>query len=308
MSKRLVTLIATLAMLTFGVPAGADPFPETVPLPNGIGPEGIATGTGTEFFVGSLVTGAIYKGDLRTGSGEFINGSGDFPDTRIAVGLDHDTRSDALWVAGGPTGAGYVYDADTGETIEDFQFSASGSFVNDVVVTRTAAFFTDSFRPVVYKVPLDVTGLPAGPAETLTLGGDFEFIPGEFNANGVDATPDGGSLVVVNSTTGQLYLVDPDTGSASLVDLGADSVPAGDGILLDGKTLYVVQNALDQIAVVSLTANLTSGELVDALTSPGFMVPTTVAEHGNTLYAVNARFGVTPGPSVEYDVVAVEKR
>jgi hypothetical protein len=305
MKKRLVTFVALATCMTLALPAGAQGhnFPETIPLPNGFQPEGIVTGNGTEFFAGSLADGSIYKGDFRSGEGGILSAQED----RIAVGLDHDPRSNALWVAGGPTGAAYVYDADTGATIEAIPLTAGPSFVNDVIVTRSAAFLTDSFQPNLYRVPLDARGLPAGPVETLTLGGDFDFVPGAFNANGIDATPDGETLLVVSSATATIYTVDPDTGEASAIDVGT-AVTNGDGILLDGKTLYVVQNFLNQIAVVDLSADLSTGQLLpDALTHPAFDIPTTVTEFGNSLYAVNARFSTTPGPDVEYDVVRVEK-
>jgi hypothetical protein len=82
-------------------------------------------------------------------------------------------------------------------------------------------------------------------------------------------------------------------------------VPNGDGILLQGKTLYVVQNVLNQIAVVELSPDLTSGTIAGFLTSNDFRVPTTIAKFGHALYAVNARFGTTPTPTTDYDVVRV---
>ena len=82
----------------------------------------------------------------------------------------------------------------------------------------------------------------------------------------------------------------------------------GDGILLDGKTLYVVQNRLNQIAVIELETDLSAGIIVDLITSPGnFDVPTTIDEFGKWLYAVNARFTTPPTPDTTYTVVQVEK-
>jgi sugar lactone lactonase YvrE len=309
----LVALAATMAMT---LPAAADghSFPEVIDLPNGITPEGIAVGAGTEFFTGSLSTGAIYKGDLRTGDGAFLNDPGDFAGPRAALGMKHDSRSDLLWVAGAFFGQGYVYDADTGDTVAVLQLSTQQpTLVNDVVVTRNAAYFTDSFQPILYRVPLDARGLPVGPAEILPLTGDFVFIGGgAFDGNGIDATPNGKTLIVVNSTTGALYTVDPGTGEASAIDLGADTVPNGDGLVLDGKTLYVVQNFFNQVGVVDLSADLSSGVLSDSpITSPELMIPATAAEFGNSLYAVNARFDVAPpglpAPDVEFQVVRLPK-
>jgi hypothetical protein len=309
--RRTVPILSSLLilMLPLALPVVAappQPFPPVIPLPNGFQPEGIAVGHGSRFFVGSLATGAIYSGDLRTGQGEILVPP---QEGRVAVGLSFDPRSNYLFVAGGPTGAGYVYDAATGANVAAYQFTPPGTFVNDVVVTRTGAYFTDSFRPYMYHVPLSARGRLPDPAavEEIMLGGDFDSVPGAFNANGIDATPNGKSLLIVNSALGTLYRVDPGTGDASLIDLGGGSVPAGDGILLHGKTVYVVQNVLNQIAVVQLQPDFGSGTVVRTISDAPFRVPTTIAEFGDALYAVNARFDVTPGPDTEYEVVQVSK-
>ncbi len=104
-----------------------------------------------------------------------------------------------------------------------------------------------------------------------------------------------------------MFHVDPETGNAALIDLAGGTVPNGDGILLDGKTLYVMQNRINQIAVVRVDAELSSGGIVSHITNPAFDVPTTIAEFGHSLYAVNARFGTPPTPTTEYDIVQVTK-
>jgi len=97
--------------------------------------------------------------------------------------------------------------------------------------------------------------------------------------------------------------VDPATGVATRIDLGTGAVPNGDGILLRGKTLYVVQNQLNRIAVIELDSDFSAGTIERTITSPLFRVPTTVAAFGNALYVVNARFGTPPTPDTEYEVV-----
>ena len=87
-----------------------------------------------------------------------------------------------------------------------------------------------------------------------------------------------------------------------------NSVRNGDGILLTGKILYVVQNRDNKIARIALAARLDSGRITGYLTDPDFDVPTTIDDLGNRLYAVNARFGTTPTPTTRYDVVQVAKR
>jgi sugar lactone lactonase YvrE len=304
--RRTLTILASLVFATLLVLPGlaAEPFPEVMPLPDGFRPEGIAIGPGNTFYVGSIGSGAVYRGDLRTGEGDLLVQP---VPGRAAIGVDLDRTGQFLFVAGGPTGQGYVYDAQTGAELAVYQFTTAPTFVNDVVVTRDAAYFTDSQKPVLYRVPIGPGG-ELGAAETIPLGGDFQFVAGQFNANGIDATPDGSQLIVVNSTLGLLYRVDPNTGVAALIDLGGAVMTNGDGILLDGLTLYVVRNRLNQVAVIELSDDLAEGDVVGLITSPNFDVPTTIAEHGNRLYAVNARFSTPPTPTTTYSVVQVEKQ
>jgi hypothetical protein len=218
-----------------------------------------------------------------------------------------DSAGKRLYVAGGPTGQAYLYDARTGADLAVLDLTTPGTFVNDVVVTQQAAYFTDSFRPVIYRVPLGPDGLPAGSVETIAVTGDFQFVPGVFNLNGIDATPNGDRLIAVSTALGQLYTINPKTGVATTIDLGGDSVVNGDGILLDGKIVYVVQNQFNQIAVVQLSPDLTSGSVVSQMTDPALRVPTGIDEFGNKLYVVNAHFGTPPTPNTAYEVVQLSK-
>lgn len=307
-SSRRSLLILMLIALSVSMIAAAPlkAFPNVIPLPDGFQPEGIATGKGHTFYVGSIPTGAVYRGDLRTGEGDVLVPA---QEGRAAIGLKYDERTGLLFVAGGPTGFAYVYNGETGENVAEIQLTTGPAFINDVVITQDAAYFTNSQQLVIYRVPLRNNGkLPGSPTvEEIPLSGDYVFTPGAFNANGIAATPNGKTLIIVNSVDGLLYNVDPDTGEATLIDLGGDTVPNGDGILLQGKTLYVVQNRLNQIAVVELNSDLTEGTIVDTITDSDFRVPTTIARFGNSLYAVNARFGTTPTPDTEYEVVRVSR-
>jgi len=300
----LLVLVLSLSATTVTSAAPSEPFPQVIPLPNGFRPEGIAVGIGSTFYAGSIPTGAVYRGDLRTGEGEvFVPAQAG----RFAIGLKFDERSGLLFVAGGPTGYAFVYDGLTGANVAEIQLTTLPSFINDVVVTREAAYFTNSFQAEIYRVPLDDDGgLPDPPAsEVIPLGGDYQFTPGAFNANGIDATPNGKMLVIVNSADGVLYRVNPATGEASRIDLGTGSVPNGDGILLHGRSLYIVQNALNQVAVVELSPDLSQGNIAETITSSLFRVPTTIARFGQRLYTVNARFDTPPTPDTEYEVVLV---
>ena len=300
--------VVVLLLLAFGFTSlaatPAQAFPDVISLPNGFQPEGIASGNGTTFYVGSIPTGMVYRGDLRTGQGAVLVPS---QAGRSSIGMKYDAGTGLLFVAGGTTGNAYVYDGQTGANVATIPLTNLPGFINDVVITNDAAYFTNSFQPEFYQVPITSRGQTDFTSETIPLSGDYVFTPGEFNANGIAATPDGKSLIIVNSVDGALYDVAPTSGAATLIDLGSDAVPAGDGILLQGKTLYVVQNQFSQIAVVQLSPDRTSGMIVDTITSSDFRVPTTIARFGNSLYAVNARFGTPPTPDTEYEVVRVTR-
>jgi sugar lactone lactonase YvrE len=294
--RRIVLLLAVAAV---AAPAAlAQSFPEKIPLPNGWQPEGIAIGKGTTFYVGSIPTGAVYRGDLRTGKGAVL--------VPGASGIEYDRGR--LFVSGASTGKAFVYDAKTGALIREYQLAtgSGATFINDVVVTSSAAYFTDSNRAVLYRVPLGRNGAPGATAQTVPLNGDFQLVAG-FNLNGIDATASGKSLLAVQSNTGKLFRIDPATGATTAIDLGGATVMNGDGILLAGRTLYVVQNRDNRIAVVRLAANLASGSIARTITDADFDVPTTIDRLGSRLYAVNARFGTPPGAATTYSVVQVRR-
>jgi hypothetical protein len=119
--------------------------------------------------------------------------------------------------------------------------------------------------------------------------------------------------VIVQSNTGKLFTVSPSGATREIVLAGGANVMNGDGILLDGKTLYVVQNQLNQVAKIQLAPNLRSGTVVRLITNTDlvapalFGTPTTIAEHGSSLYAVNARFGTTPTPTTDYWITRFSK-
>ena len=66
-----------------------------------------------------------------------------------------------------------------------------------------------------------------------------------------------------------------------------------------------MRNRLNQIAVVELAPDLSSGDVVGTITDPSFDVPTTIAAFGNALYVVNARFTTPPTPDTTYNIVRV---
>jgi sugar lactone lactonase YvrE len=309
-----VTALGLVLGLAPGVAAAQAPMaatsgtstilPTTLNLPNGFQPEGIAIGALPFAFFGSRANGDLFRVNLITGDGQVFSKGPGTP----SLGMKVDLRA-RLFVAGGTGGDGRVVNAINGEVIASFTFATGPTFVNDVILTPDAAWFTDSLRPVLYKVPLGPLGqLPDQSAvQTVPLTGAYVHVPGAFNGNGIARTPDGSALLIVQTATGLVFRVDPATGVTTTVDLGGYLVTNGDGLLVVGRTLYAVQNQNNKVAVFTLNAAGTQGTLVNTITDPRFDVPTTAAVFGNRLYLPNARFTTPPTPDTVYTANAVRR-
>lgn len=305
--RTLITACAAVpaAILAAGPAAAAQSTghgPDTIALPDGWRPEGIAI-SGHHAYVGSLADGSVYRADLRTGAGA-VHVTG--PGTGV-VGLHADRRG-RLFGAGGATGEGRVFDLDSGRTLATYRLAAgTATFVNDVVVTPWAAYFTDSVSPFFYEVPFGPHGRLPGQERVrrVPITGDFVYDAG-FNANGVTTTPDGRALLMVQSNKGLLFRVGRD-GASRAVDTGGVGLTFGDGLLRDGRRLYVVRNRANEVPVLGLDHSGTSAELLRTVTDPRFDVPTTAARYGDRVYFANARFDTPPTPDTEYTVVAVRR-
>lgn len=300
---RLSVVLGALALIAT-VGAAASAFPEVIPLPNGWRPEGIEAGREHTLYVGSLAQGAVRQVDARTGASFTLVQP---TPGRSATGLEYDKQGERLFVSGAGTGATYVYDAKTGAPIADYLLTpAAPRFINDNVLTGDAVYYTDSMRPWLYKLPLGQSGaLPASSAiQTIPLSGDYVHQPG-FNLNGIVATPNGKTLIVVQSSTASLFTVDPATGVADRIELTGGDASNGDGLLLVGHTLYVVQNQLNRVAEIQLSGDYGSGTVVRHLTNPNLAIPTTVDRSSGRLYLPNARFGVPSPDTAAYEVVNI---
>ncbi|MEU6831793.1 superoxide dismutase [Nocardia beijingensis] len=308
--KRVLVMAAVLTCV--GLAATADRMEAhlpvlaaTIELPAGFQPEGIAIGSQPVAYFGSRADGSIYRADLVTGRGDVLSPGPGTP----ALGLQIDHRA-RLFVAGGTGGDARVVDTGTGAVLASYRLGAPpDTFVNDVVLTPTGAWFTDSRAPVLYHLPMSEDGALPPPSAVVRrpLTGDIHYVPGAINANGIVRTPDGTGLIIVQSATGTLFRVDPATGMTRRIDLGAETLPNGDGLLLRGNSLLVVQNRSDTIAVVALDNAGTTGSVLRRVTDPRFDVPTTVAAYGDRLYLPNARYTTPPTPATPYRAVAVDR-
>ncbi|HSV38332.1 MAG TPA: hypothetical protein VLI04_06180, partial [Nocardioidaceae bacterium] len=276
----LTILIAPLFLVS---PAAGSANPEVIFLPDDWASEGIAT-AGNTFYAGSMITGSIYRGSLTTGDGAvFIEETG-----KAAVGLKADRRHRLLFVSGGFDGSARVYDLVTGAEVASYSL---GGLINDVVVTRSAAYFTNTFGNQIYKIPIAANGT-LGAAETITVTGPAGQVAATFGLNGIDATANGKTLIVCHTELGGLYTVNPTTGASAQIVLTSGALAAGtlDGILRVGHSIWVVENFANRLSKVRVSPDWSTGKVTATVTNPEFKVPATVARHGRWLAVVNTRF------------------
>ena len=255
-------------------------------------PEGVAYQSDTgDFYVSSTTDGTIFRGNVEGGSKEaeeFLEAGSDGRKTAIGMDVDEERR---LFIAGGDTGEIFVYNVGSGALVRRLETpKAEATFLNDVVVTpKGDGYVTDSMRPILFKVPVTAEGV--GKAEPWL---NFEGTPLQyeegFNLNGIDATQDGRYLIVVQSNTGELFRIDTDSKEVTEIEIGRETLTNGDGLLLDGRTVYVVRNEQELIVPVELTDDYTSGEVGESFTDPSLAYPTTIDKHDGRLLVVNSQF------------------
>lgn len=280
--------------------------PIAFPAADVVFPEGVAVHPVTgQFFVGSTANGAVYRGEVRRperGLSVFLPGGADGRTT--AIGMKVDAKG-YLWIAGGATGKIWMYDSITGRLLSEFWNGLSANtFVNDITVTPDGAIYaTDSNTPILYRVAPDAQGVYQFSYWLDFRGTALEYTQG-FNLNGITSTADGKYLVVVQSNTGKLFRIATASKEVAEIPLaGGDRVTSGDGILLDGSTLYVTRNSLGLIVKLELAADLSSGKQVGSFTSSSFRYPTTIAKWGDRLLVVNSQFnrrGTPPNPELPF--------
>ncbi|MCE7002567.1 superoxide dismutase [Kibdelosporangium philippinense] len=287
--KLCVAALVAAALVSAPTAHATQPLPTTLQLPNGLRPEGITVGAWPTAYFGSMADGSIYQVNLLDGRGRVLAaGPG-----RMALGMKVDDSHGRLFVAGGDAGDARVIDTRTGRTLATYQLTGNG-YVDDVVLTRDAAWFTDALRHQFYKLPLGRFGeLPAA-CTTIPLSGAMPHMPDQLNSNGITTTPDGRALLIGHLTDGKIYRVDPVTGHSTAVDLGGESVDFNDGILRRGNSLYVAQVFANQVTRVDIDRSGTSGRVVSRSSDSRFDFPTAVATFGNRLYVVNASFAAPP--------------
>ncbi len=321
-----IGLLAGAAVVHAAAPAGASPaaaHPDgahphhtpgvrrTVALPDGIRPEGITSGPGTTYYVGSLADGRIVTGDLLRGSSRVLlpGATG-----RSLRGLFHDRRTGLVWAVGNVGSISHVWavNGTSGAVVSD-TVVPGGVFLNDLVVTARAVWVTDSQVDRLAVIRLTRRGRPTGAAAAfLPLTGRWPAFDGtNLNANGIRQLPDG-SAVLNNSAVGGLWRVDTTTGATMRIPVkGGPGLSGGDGLEIENCTLYDVRGSGEaEVSVLRLRRDCGrwKADWRGALTDKTLDVPSTATLAGGRLWAVNARFGVESPDTASYRITRLPAR
>jgi sugar lactone lactonase YvrE len=271
-----ISLVATA--LVAAPPAASPNFPARIDFPAGWRAEGVAVGRGSAFYGGDTANGSIYAGDLRTGQGAVLV-AGHTGGSVYGVFADNRNR---IFAAGGRNCDAWVYDAATGAVIAHYVLTVTPCFINDVTVTNSGAYFTNTNGlPAVFKIPIAPNG---------ELGTTVETIPVPFTGgNGIEATPDGKTLIAVSINTGKLYAIDTESNVSQEIVLDHPLL-RGDGLIIQGHTLYYVVNMPvgSEVAVVEMSPDWTSGTVVGHLNSASdpLISAATADRFGQLIYVV----------------------
>jgi Cu-Zn family superoxide dismutase len=275
---------------------------------NTVFPEGVAyQASNGNFYVSSTTDGTIFRANVKSNAAAqtFLPGGSDGRTSATGMKVDSKGR---LFISGGATGQMFVYNTADGALLGKFNGLRQPTFINDVtVVPNGDAFFTDSQSPVLYRIYTAPDGKPAS-EDWLDLNGTAIQYQQGFNLNGIASTADGAYLIVVQSNTGKLFRISTSTKEVMEISLGGQTVTNGDGILLDGQTLYVVRNQNGVIVKITLANDFASGTVVSSTSNELFAYPTTIAKADSNLLVVNSQFnkrGDNVKPVLPFTVVSV---
>jgi len=302
--RRICAAVATAAALVGAAPAsaGSPRRDRDADLPQaGVFLEGIGVDRRAGVFYVSATnqSGALYRGSTRRR--DQVLELWQPPRTGDnGRGIDVD-RAGRVYVAGGPAAEVRVFARD-GELLAELPTGAAGSFLNDVWVGPDgAAYVTDSSLPVIWRVSHGPGGwrierwLDVSPAITYTPSLT------DFDLGGIVSTFDRRYLLTTQGTTGQLWRIDLRTRAIAEVDLGGVRLTNADGIVLRGRTLWVVQNFTRQISKLKLRHKFKTATLDEVLPTPADRTFTTAKRVGGRLLVVDSKFGFPPAAAVAED-------
>lgn len=287
-------LVAGLAIST-GT-ATAQVAPTVLPLPEAAAyPEGVTVDPASgAIYTNSANTGVVVRLDPDSGAAVVVGDPLDMAaETRpekpmsVALGLKADGEG-RLWVAGARTGSMHVVDIATGRRLTRFTTPEGPSLINDVALTSEAAYFTDTLRPVLWRVSRDAIA-DAALEPWLSFEGTALRYGEEPNLNGIAATADGRYLIVIQMKAGRLFRIDTRTREVSAIDTGDAALDGGDGLALDGQRLYLVRQWAEEVVALDLSPDFATATEVKRISPPELAWPATAAIRGDRLIVANSQ-------------------
>lgn len=278
-------------------------------------PEGVAyDAERNAIFTGSAATGAVVRIDLAKHEPAIVAAAGatlpaePFP-ALLGMKLDSAKR---LWLAGGRTGRLAVIDSSSGKLLKKFAVpDPTKSLINDIAIVgpnanSTAAYFTDTLAPTLWRVT--TTGDQIGELEPWLEFTDtvLKYDKGA-NLNGIAATPDGLHLIVVQMNKGLLFRIDVADKRIVPIDFGGVALSGADGLVLDGRKLYVVRQTENEIVTIELSEDLAKGREVGRYKGEALAWPATGVVVGDRLLVVNTQFNKrsTNDPERPFAIVGI---
>jgi hypothetical protein len=265
----------------------------------GLLPEGIATTRSGRIYVTSSGTGDVFVGHVTS------------PTMRVFARGGAAGRSSALGVHVDPVGRVFVVSPDSvdvyspdGDLLLHRTVSLPGqaTYLNDLVITATAVYVTDSVNALVWRAPIHQgrLGELRSWVDVHALMPDFE--PGWFYLNGIVASPDGRHLLVSAQGLGALIRVDVPTGVPGFLTIDGSRFGnfGPDGMILEGDRVVGVLNygapmGAQGLYVARAGKDWTTATVIAATTDAGFSTPTTVAASAGRFLVVNSQLDDAPG-------------
>ncbi|HEX2234370.1 MAG TPA: hypothetical protein VHG69_13505 [Thermoleophilaceae bacterium] len=264
-------------------------------------PEGVAFNRRTGAFYVSEArpgsdgqSGRVWRGTLRDPTlEEFLP-----PDPARPASVGLKVHRGRLYIAGGQEGTVEVRRLSDKSLVARFAL-CEGCFVNDLAVARNGdVFATESLQApqVIYRIPASSVDAGGGPVDPITVTPPVTPAAG-FNDNGIVLTRRDRFAIFVQSNTGKLFRLNTRTRQTREITVSGGELTNGDGLVLRGRTLYVVRNQNELIAKAKLNGRLTRARVVKQVTDPTFEDPTTAALARGRLLVVNSDFFPPPqGP------------
>jgi Cu-Zn family superoxide dismutase len=291
MTKLFSRLGAACGLVALAAAVHAEaPAVRQIDLPGIAYPEGVAYDAARGvFYAGSAESGELLRIDAKTGKARAI-----IPAGRIApagstfpsmLGMKVD-RAGRLWIAGGFSGLITMVNPATGRLIAQEKVPGNQrTLLNDLVVLGDTAYVTDTFHPMLWR--MRAGGKPEAWLDLAS--GPIAFADGP-NLNGITASADGRSLIVVQMNKGKLFHIDIATRAITPIDVGSLDLVGSDGLWLDGSTLYVVQQWANRVVRLQMEPGLKKGTLLSRFADPAFVYPATAAKVGDSLVIANSQF------------------